>query len=364
MADVEWLSNRSSELAFEAARAHREGSSTATELYRKAADLSVEALRLVPSDRPKTRAIIGYSAANLLFKAGKFREASDLATVLLPEVSDERAREQLQVVLASVWAEEAKERSGAKFLPGQVVVSISGGAVLTGAAPLELVLRQVKNVQAAFVRVIEYLSDLPFQGRSARNRLLDELCRPWIFQMPAGSYQFAIAVEEIRQPDFFKKHISPFDISERFIDILAASTSDNAEDLERLIPDKQYRKSFVQLARRLSPRDGSFDQIRIYSPSATREIKMNRDASLIASQRLAALAPPSMSGQTLEVRGRLRALDLDKDWLILDTTDGPVRINSLEDAVDDYIGSLVNRNVCVTCYSTGRIRRFIDIFPD
>ena len=361
MADTHWLAQKSSELAFAAGRLRQSDLEGSRQLYGKAARYAVDALALVPESKSRTRGILGYNAASLLFKAGEVDEASSLATRLLQEVSDDYARNQLKAVVSAAWAEEAKRSAGVTFLPGQVAVSISGGKVVTGGAPLDLVLRQVKTVQQLFVRTIEFLSEVPFQGRGARMKMLDELCRPWIFQMPAGSYQFAIAIEEIQQLDFFREGILPEQVADKFIEVLGAAVSSDAAQLEGLVPDKQYRRSFVQLARRLSPTDGSYERLRVSSPTAPAEVKIDREAVAATAQQMARLAPPLDRGEEVFVEGVLRALDLDKDWLIVDTGDGPVRVTGLEDALDDFIGALVNKRVGVKANRTGRSLRFIFI---
>jgi hypothetical protein len=361
MADPNWLAQRSSELAFEAARVRLAHPVLARDLYAQAAQFAVEALSLVPDAKNKTRGILGYSAASLLFKAGSIKEASLLATNLLQDVKDDYARDQLKAVVSAAWAEEAKQTAGVTFLPGQVAVSISGGKVVTGGAPLDLVLRQVKTVQQLFVRTIEFLSDVPFQGRGARAKLLEELCRPWIFQMPAGSYQFAIAIEEVQQLDFFRHGILPEQVADKFIEVLGAAVNSDPVKLEDLVPDKQYRRSFVQLARRLSPTDGSYERIRVSSPTATTEVRIDREAIATTAQQMARLVPIADASEEVFVEGVLRALDLDKDWLIVDTDEGPLRVTGLEDAMDDVIGALVNKKVGVKAHRRGRTLKFVFI---
>lgn len=62
------------------------------------------------------------------------------------------------------------------------------------------------------------------------------------------------------------------------------------------------------------------------------------------------------------LRGVLRAVHLDKDWLEISADEGHVRINDVSEAVDDLIGPMVNRPVIVhtTKDAQGR-HRFRDI---
>jgi hypothetical protein len=190
---------------------------------------------------------------------------------------------------------------------------------------------------------------------------LEELCRPWIFQMPAGSYQFAIAIEEVQQLDFFRHGILPEQVADKFIEVLGAAVNSDPVKLEDLVPDKQYRRSFVQLARRLSPTDGSYERIRVSSPTATTEVRIDREAIATTAQQMARLVPIADASEEVFVEGVLRALDLDKDWLIVDTDEGPLRVTGLEDAMDDVIGALVNKKVGVKAHRRGRTLKFVFI---
>ncbi|MES2950466.1 MAG: hypothetical protein V4858_18125 [Pseudomonadota bacterium] len=61
--------------------------------------------------------------------------------------------------------------------------------------------------------------------------------------------------------------------------------------------------------------------------------------------------------------GVLRALDLDKDWLKVETQDGTqVEVNKLSHAVGDVIGPMVNKRVVVRAIKTKKgDLRFMDI---
>ena len=63
-----------------------------------------------------------------------------------------------------------------------------------------------------------------------------------------------------------------------------------------------------------------------------------------------------------ELRGTLRAVDLDKDWLVVVVGGVPMHIDGLQDAVDDVIGPMVNRSVIVRAVHTSKNKyKFVDI---
>ena len=355
------LHKRSTELAFEAGRMRATNRADAEGIYRQAAEFEVKALDSIPLGKPRTMGIIGVSAASLLFKGAEYRRAADLALQLLNGEPPADVREQLQGILQAVWSEEAKREAGAKFLPGQVIVSISGGEIVTGGAPLDVIVSKVQNIQSLFIRTIEYLSDLPFRARGPAPVEIRDYCRPWLFQAPAGSYQFAVAVEAPKQSDMFKSHVNPRDITDKFLDIMQATTADTTERLEQVVAREDYRDAFVKLTRNLSPTGRSYDRVRIYSYDNPKEVILSTDARTYTNEYVAALMPPAGEAEKDTINGVLRALDLDRDWLEVEVKGRHQRITGLEDAVDDIIGPLVNREVKVTFLRSGRRLKYLDI---
>lgn len=355
------LHRRSAALAFEAGRMRATNRLDAEGLYRQASEIELEAFNAIPLGKDRTRGIIGVSAASLLFKASEHRRAADLSLQLLNGELPADVREQLQGILQAVWNEETKREAPNKFLPGQVIISLSGGEILTGGAPLDVIVSKVQNVQSLFIRTIEYLSGLPFRARGPAPAEIRDNCRPWLFQAPAGSYQFAVAVEAPKQSDMFKQHINPRDITDKFLDIMQATTADTGERLEQMVDREDYRDAFVKLTRNLSPTGRSYDQVRIYSYDNPKEVTLSADARTYTNEYVASLMPATEASEQGAVTGVLRALDLDKDWLEVDVGGRHQRISGLEDAIDDVIGPLVNRLVRVSYLRSGRRLKFLDI---
>ncbi len=65
-------------------------------------------------------------------------------------------------------------------------------------------------------------------------------------------------------------------------------------------------------------------------------------------------APP-LEAEEVELRGVLRALHLDDDWLQIDVdSEHPIHIDGVKEVVDDLIGPMVNREVVVEATKTKR----------
>lgn len=354
------IHKQSVDIAFTASQVRLYNRHDSEGLYRQAADFEVEAFNQIPLEKPRTRGIIGLSAASLLFKGAEYERAASLSMQLLSESLPADIQEQLQLVLQASWNEKSKKDGAVKFLPGQIIISLSGGEIIKGGAPLELVINKVQNIQSLFIRTIEYLSDSPFRTRGQTPIEIRDYCRPWLFYAPPSSYQFAVAVEAPKQSDFFKSSLNPQEITDKFLDIVYASTQSDQTQLELTVRREDYREAFVRLARSLAPNGKSYEKVRIYSFDNSKEINLTSDAKTYSSEHIERLTPPSSEARS-EIIGTLRALDLDANWLEVEASGRRVRVTGLEDAVDDIIGPMVNHKVKVTFVGKGKGKKYIDI---
>jgi hypothetical protein len=63
--------------------------------------------------------------------------------------------------------------------------------------------------------------------------------------------------------------------------------------------------------------------------------------------------PVETPQKEVSLRGILRAVHLDKDWLELMVKEMPLRIKGVGETVDDVIGPMVNHEVTVTAIRIG-----------
>jgi hypothetical protein len=68
-------------------------------------------------------------------------------------------------LLQAIWNEQAQKEAGVSFVSGQVVVSVKGGQVVTGGAPLDLILGKVHIVENLFYRTAEFLKSVPLREK-------------------------------------------------------------------------------------------------------------------------------------------------------------------------------------------------------
>jgi hypothetical protein len=372
-----WVAHHeeSERLAAEAELARRRGDEQrAVELYHQAAEAEVRALFDLDPNKARTLGITVVSAVALWYRAKQYYLARKLAhhwlaTDQLPPF----AQDELQTLLQMIWSTTAQEAAGVEFVEGDVLVSVRGGKVVFGGAPLNLVVRKVEEVQALFYRTIEMLLGVPHRKRGAPSAEVQSIFQPWLFQAPAGSYQFAVRVQKPEQIDFFPE-ASPkvARVVETCLSIVRASVEDPEGVLKELVPDPEYQVTFLKLARNLAPTGESFGQIEFRDPTqlVPEPVALVPEARKYLNQAIRARTPrPSRDqvGQAEELKGVLRGVHLDEDWLdvaLLQPNGQHLKVVEIGDVLDDVIGPMVNHRVLVDVVIDQRGRYiFRDIQP-
>lgn len=351
-----WLAHHqaSEEAASEAHAARRRGDQAlAKRLFADAAKAELLALKHVSlNEKPRTFGVTAVSAAALLYKAEQPQEAEQLAHSILSQAGlPDFATDQLREILQSIWNDQAQASAGVRFVPGQVTVSVNGGEVVRGGAPLDLVVERVQTIQSIFYRTAEFLKNLPLRRRGPATKPIQDLCRPWLFQSVPGSYQFTVAIQGPAQGDMFAEgEPEPRLVASTFMAILEGAATDPEASLPTIVPDAQYRSTFLKLARNLAPTGRTFSHLELRSSEARGPVVLTRDSRKSMTNAIRGASPePPMDPQSTEVslRGVLRAVHLDKDWLEVLVGDAPVRISGVGETVDDVIGPMVNHIVVV-----------------
>jgi hypothetical protein len=315
--------------------------------------------------------ITAVSAAALWYKAGKLEYAAQLAhRASAKQGIPAFALHELRELLQTIWNEQAQHQAGVSFAPGQVVVSVKGGEVVSGGAPLDVILDKVQGVQSLFYRTAEFLKNLPLRRHGPPSKELQAQCRPWLFQSVPGSYQFAVAIQKPAQSDMFPtEDPEPEILTDTFLSILQAAADDPGESLKAIVPDEGYRITFLKMARNLCPTGKVIEQIEIHGPRSRAAVTLSSGSRRSMSTTLRPVrdgeteAQPDSNETVLS--GVLRALDLDDDWIELTSEGKHERITGVGDVVDDVIGPMVNREVRVRVRKDKRGKLiFVDIEQD
>ena len=365
----------SEELAATAETAVRSGDlHEALRLYRRAAESEVRALDALEGSKPRTLGITAISAVALYYKAKAYPEAEHLAYRWLPDTNlPAFATKQLRELLQLVWTDATTGAEPVRFAPGDVLISVKGGEVVYGGAPLDLIVRKVSEVEKMFYRVTEFLMDRPLRVRGEPPRDVKEMARPWLFQAAPGSYQFMVRVQEPPQQSLFESRTPAVSaISKTFLNVVRASATDPSGALVRVVPNPEYRRTFLRMTRNLAPTGRTFDRLDIRDAGETQSHAISL-AAPIRSEINAKLSQerdeePQKDTRREPVRGVLRALDLDQQWIVVTDLQNPdthTRIQRTPEALDDMIGPMVNQQVIIETRVDEKGRHyFLDIQLD
>ena len=349
--------------------AHRGDGERARALYNKAAEAEVNALQEVEDDKPRTYGITAVSAVSLYFKAEEWQAARSLAHRCL---GSERlpgfAYRQLEDLLDSIKARQA----GINLDAAQILISMFGGEILHGGAPTDLVVAKIQSIKSFIYRTTEYMKGLTHRQRGEPKEEIRRAYMPWIFQTTPGSYQFLASVQPAQQLDLFDDDLLGEQIIDKSFDILQACTESPDVRLQEVVNDADYRKTFLKIARDLAPtsKNNRFKRLDVRSANFADPVILlpaTRDKINDAIKEYNSPLPP---GEEVEIRGILRALHLDDDWIEviekIEETENFVkrRIDRVNEEVDDRIGPLVNQPVLVRAVQTGDQMHFIDIEAD
>lgn len=365
--------SKSERLASEAQAAHKQGDiGKALQYYRLAAKEEEFALTSLDKNKMRTLGITAVSAASLYFKGEEFQKAEKIAHHYLAIDSlPPFAIEQLQSILRAVWNEKTFKEAGIEFIKGEVLVSVGGGIIVSGGAPLDLIQRKVDEIKNLFFRVIEMSMGLPLRKKGPPSTELQEKFRPWLLQAAPGSYQFAIRVEKPKQPSLFPDGTPAIEeVTQKFFEVVGATSQDPETELPKLVPDREYRESFLKLSRNIAPTGKSFTKVEIKSATdieAPPIVFMPQSRKLI-NDVLKSTRKPLEEGQITEkqLKGVLRALHLDKDWIEINIPqeNKTVRIYQADEVIDDIVGPMVNHHVIVDVMVKGGKYIFRDIEPE
>jgi hypothetical protein len=324
--------------------------------FKQAAESEEKALSFVDISKQRTLGITAVSTAALYYKGKDFTKAEHVAhSWLSKRVLPEFAESQLQTILQTIWNEKTFRKAGVEFAKGTVLVSVSGGMIVPGGAPLDLIHRKVDEVKNLFYRTIEMLLNRPFRKRGGPASEIQEQFRPWLFQAEPGSYQFAVRVQKPAQRPLFLDGSPEIDqVTGKFFEILEATAKESHEDLIEIVPDHDYRESFLKLTRNLSPTGKSFETLEIKSATDRESLPITFKPDsrktlnkFLRSTKKTREADPKTEEKQLS--GTLRALHLDKDWIEINIPEkiDPIRIFQTGDVIDDIVGPMVNQRVLV-----------------
>ena len=328
----------------------------AAKLYRAAAEAERAALTLIPLSRPRTRGLLAISEVSLLEAANDLTEAERRAHEILAlgGLPDFAHDELLGLALRIRYSKRADSNSW-RLSDESLIVAIKGDGIRVGGfAPLDLIQSKMQQIQNYIMRVAEMVSGSSFRSKGGPKPELTEAFRPMIGPSMPGSYSFAVRVEspaQIRLPLFADKNTDPSQITSKSFAILAALGSAELDQFESEVEDDRYQGIFLRMVRNLAPTGQGISEIKVSRKHDFDTVSLKSSSRSPLSKRINARR--SIRSPETEYEGVLRALHLDREWILLVQNEIEVRLSTDPKWVfDDVVGPMVNRRVRVL----GRLR--------
>lgn len=360
--------DRSAELAGQAEIAlHRGDRNAAMSLYREAGIAEAKALAEIDPSDSFLVGITAVSAVALHFKGGEERAAEKLAHRYLAEDDlIESSRQQLDELIERIRASK-QWRDARLNSTAMLRFALSGGEVVHGACPADIVARISEAAHSLVMRSIEYAVKLPYRSAGPPRLAATKAFRPWFIQAPAGSLQFDVAVQPPAQPELMPAHrVSAEAVVQSSAEILAAASQSPDARLPEIVPGADYRRSFLKITKDLIPDDQGFRRLEVRIPSEEAPIVLrsaSREIIAEAIKRLSADADQDgTSHEDVEISGILRNVHLDSEWIEVRVDATKHRIADFNEELAAQAGKFLNRKITLSVQrdQTGKLH-FRDI---
>lgn len=323
----------------------------ARELYEKAAALERVAFLQVSREKARTRGILAVSFVSMLYKGHLLAEAErELFKLLADDELPEMARRQLRELLEVVWDEKAVQETGFQYTGNDLLVAMRGGEVGIGSAPLDLMLQKADGFRSLITRVAEWQGEYKFRAHGRAPREITDLLQVRATQARAASYEFTVRFAEPVQPPLFPDEIEhkirPTAVAAATFEVMRLLSGGTEEQIKAYMPEQSYRKAFTQLVRNIVPtkHDAREIEVRRISGTDTERVFLVRDTRARINEMLR--VPTEEDSSVTKLRGVLRALHLDQNWIEVLLADGSFqRCETRHDMLDDVVGPMVNRSV-------------------
>lgn len=342
----------------------------------RAADLQWSFVNGLPDDRIRTASVYGLSAAILYYKGNDLEAAERLAHMLLSKPHLEgRSRVELRELLARIWNERQMEQMGYRMSSSPLSVVFRYGVILHGLAPTDAVDTPIRSVLNMFQRIAAWKSHLPAERKPSS--VMNERYRAFSSEPVLSSYRIDLYLAEDEQlrldmPDDAGPMPSPDEVMSSFTELIRYASVGDYEGICDLVPEEQYRKTFVMLLRNVVPDGTQVGEIEFRRPSEPKEsaviLSSRSKAPLTQMLKREKLVGSSShitdDSGTSELLGILRAVDLDENRLRLDQGGDKEEFNKADDILDDVIGPMLNKRVRITGGYQTRKRRKIFVATD
>ncbi|MGI8550204.1 MAG: hypothetical protein ACR2PL_05290 [Dehalococcoidia bacterium] len=348
----------------QAEKLEREGRfEEARRLFQMAAEEEAAAFEHIPRERQKTRGIIAISVVSLRWRGGDL----DLAIrdayryLSLPDLPA-AAVEELEDLISEIRRARQARTLGQSYSGRALEISLRGEAFRYGLAPLDILLLKFEQTRKLLTRTAEWIAQRPFRLQGSVSDEVNQMFSPLVGAATPGSYQFQLRIQTPLQPVLFSlegtSSIRADDVADAFFSVLQVTAGVQQEQLNERLPDRLYRDTFLKLVRNLATGGKGLEEIEIADRSRADLLPVVLNAAVSREIDRSIPKHTRTTEEEPEPVGTLRALHLDKNWLVLVERGREQEYHLAEGKVlDDVVGPFVNRRVRLV--GSGRRDRYL-----
>lgn len=330
---------------------------------REAFELEKQAAALVAgSNMEPTRSVLHRSAASLALECREFREAERLIALGLTGAPPHEVLDELRNLLQDVHFHQHLADDGLTLQRGEFEYQMIGAKVGKGIAPGADFARRFEHLDMVVFRTAERKANKPFRTQGRRDLKLQDDVE--IFVKTPRAASFAVAFQ-IGKRGLFSELDFGADVVDEILSCFEYYSHDDIDSLRRRIPDENYFKNFVGLARKLAPDGKNVGTVGISGKvgSESKEIVLKPQSGAKFG------APSDLSKgeevERIEVSGVLKMADSDhKNFGLIkvvqdDGTKTQFRVSP--SVMSDVVRPYFETRVLVTGYKKGKHYHYSDV---
>ena len=368
MSALDKFHDEAMEAAFFADQERRRGNrERATELFKQALDLELQALDEITKPVEPTYSILYRSAGWLALDCNRPRLAEKLASKALAGDPHPKIAEELRDLLEQINFRRHLELKGITLEENEIQLSLSGQSVGLGVMRQDEFFERVDNSSKVLRRIIEWRSNRPFKKRGRPGKYIEENSQLFVSIPRAAS--FAVTLKLGRPTDQLSpSRILSTDVIDEFMDLMELVSQSRILEIKERIPASAYFQDFIKLSQKIAP-DG--ERIRQVGFTVLRGGK-ERFVGVTTPASEFPLMPDTddrrsvkNENEPVELRGLLRYADATNNRIqIIDKNKKTHIVEVPEGMMNDIVRPMWDLQVRIKGIRTGKYIILENIWPD
>ena len=336
--------------------------------FKQALDFELAAIAELDQSEGLAWSVLHRSAGTLALDCRDFRRAEQITTRALAGEPDPGIAEELRDLLEQIYFHRHLDSKGVALQDDEIELSLSGQEVGNGVVGYREIYDRVDNTSKLIYRTVERIRELPFRERGPLPRNIREGYQTLVSPPRSGSFTVTLRFGSPVQPiqPFLPGILDTASIVDDFMDLLGLITSSRIDEIQQRIPDQDYLRNFLGLAKKIAPDGERISQVGFTTTRG--DERRSVELTMPASEIWAPPIPdkPDSPSEPATIRGILRLADAMGDHNIVQVVDGNniFTIRVPQGLMNDIVRPMWDVRVIVHGMRSGNIVELQDIWPE